>query len=539
MTRSFTRRTALAGGTALASSAVLTSCNGSDDENVSEVIASPDDNVITDTSDPRIVKEKTVVKFMSRRPATTADDWNTTACMKEAEKTTNLAIDFGLVPDEGIGEKQNLALASGEYPEAFYRTSIGAGDLAKYAEQGTFIPLDELIDTYMPNFSNLLNDNDDIRKGITLPDGKIYSLPEVRDHDFAGMRCQLKLWARQDWLDEFGMDVPETLDEYRAFLKEAVSAKKKDGAAGLADGGSMGYVFPSLFGSFGVGNRGTGPGNIDVDPDSGDLRFFPISDGYRDLLSYLHDLHDDGSIPTDAFSFDLLKFNNLGAEGTFASVVTQAPEDYFGDVGDNYVALPPLKRAAGDEVPTWNFVNPDVSAICQFALTDKCAHPIEIARWADFWYGDEGAKLFFMGVEGESYEEKSDGYELLPKITEGQSIDEGLKSYAMYLGGGYPAVSSERFFKGVESTPQAAKGSALVSKFAIKDSWPAFTFTNEEADILSSIGTDIDKHLEESRSGFVTGKKSLDDWDDYVEQFQKMGLEDYMKVQRAALDRRN
>lgn len=31
-------------------------------------------------------------------------------------------------------------------------------------------------------------------------------------------------------------------------------------------------------------------------------------------------------------------------------------------------------------------------------MTDRCEHPIEAARWMDFWYSEEGARMFFMGL---------------------------------------------------------------------------------------------------------------------------------------------
>ena len=104
--RPITRRSALAGGAALASTLALTSCGGGDDEIDTEgAIESPDENVITDTDDPKIVKEKTTISLMSGRPPTTAEDWDDVACVKLAEETTNLHIDFGLVPSDGVAGK--------------------------------------------------------------------------------------------------------------------------------------------------------------------------------------------------------------------------------------------------------------------------------------------------------------------------------------------------------------------------------------------------------------------------------------------------
>ena len=36
-------------------------------------------------------------------------------------------------------------------------------------------------------------------------------------------------------------------------------------------------------------------------------------------------------------------------------------------------------------------------------ITDKCEHPELVAQWADYFYSEEGGRLLWMGLEGESY----------------------------------------------------------------------------------------------------------------------------------------
>jgi putative aldouronate transport system substrate-binding protein len=539
--RSITRRSALAGGAALATTLGLASCGGGDDVDTEEAIASPDDNIITDTSEPKIVKEKTTISLMSGRPPTTAEDWDDVGCVKLAEKTTNIHADFGLVPLDGVDEKRNLALASGEYPEAFYRTSIGTADLAKYASQGTFIALDELIADYMPNLAKIMEKTPTIREGLTLPDGHIYSLPQIYDPAFVGMRYMFKLWVRQDWLDRFGMDLPDSLDTYEAYLEEAVKngPEKSGSGVGFVAGDGINTLVEALLGTFGIGNQGTDVGTIDEDPDAkGKVRFYPITDGYRDLLTYLNRLYSKGLIMKDIFSTDAQKVNALGSDGLVASTYTQTPAGFFGKEGEAYTALAPLKRE-GNEDPAWHAVRSEVASIGQFAMTDRCEHPIELARWMDWWFSDEGSKAFFMGIEGESYEKVDGRYQLLPEVTEAGSIDEGLAPYALYLGGRYPGLANDTWFRGVETTKQSVEGSELVKQYALEEVWPKFTFTEEESDMLSTVGNDLSKHLDESRSAFITGKKPLSEWDDFVAQFQSMGLDEYVKAHQACYDRRN
>src|SRR5690625_7419405 len=77
------------------------------------------------------------------------------------------------------------------------------------------------------------------------------------------------------------------------------------------------------------------------------------------------------------------------------------------------------------------------------------------------------------------------------------------------MGGSFPGWATDEWFRGVENTPQSIEGSELVSEYAIDDVWSAFTFTAEESDMLASVGTDLGKYLDESRSAFITGQLPL------------------------------
>ncbi|HLQ82073.1 MAG TPA: extracellular solute-binding protein [Bacillota bacterium] len=539
-----TRRTALGLGAAAVAAPLLASCGGAgSDSETQDKIDNPDAN-INKTGMP-IVKESITLHMMTRHRPSTADDWNTVKSVKKLEELTNIKVDWGPVPWEGAAEKRNLALASGDYPAILNRTAVSAVDLAKYGEQGTFIALNELIDEYMPNLKGVMDKYPDIAKGMTMPDGNIYSMPTIYDPAFDSLMMQQKLWIRKDWLDDFGMSEPETLEEFEAFLTEVKGKNpvKKGSPAAIpfTDGSAIGWLVQMFWGAFGIGTRGEAANPLDADP-SGALRFFPTSEEYKEHLTFLNKLYSKGLIQSDVFSNDSAKFNTLGKQGLVGAAAMQAPIASFGqEEGEKYVALGPLKRSSGDEVPTWNPVGSGLASMGQFVLTDKSTHPIETARWIDYRYGDEGSRLFFMGIEGESYEETGDGqYEFTDEITDnpdGLTVDEALKPYVTYLGGSYAGIVKEAYFKGTESSPQAREGAEKIAPYRIEEVWPDFTYTSDEAAELSSLTVDLDKLRTEARDTFINGKKSLKEWNNYLEDFDRIGLSRYMEIQQAAYDR--
>ena len=533
-TSPFTRRTVLTSSAVLASTAALAAC-GSDGggAETAEKIENPDENINPDGMP--IVEEPVTVSLMTRRANTAPEDWDQISAVEETQSITNIEVDWGLVGEEAVTERRNLLLTSGDYPEAFYRTGVPGGDIAKYGEQGVFVALNQLIDDYMPHLSARMEENPALRTGLTFPDENIYSLPGIYDPNTLGLRYQTKFWARQDWLDEAGMSAPETLDEYRAYLEEVKGSH--EGAIPLG-GQGIGNIFACLYGTFGIANKGTDAGAaVDLDPETGAVRYYPASEGYREMLEFFHGLYADGLLQQDIFSTDFAAFTSSGTEGLIGSCAIQTPSGFFGAEGENYVPLTPLVREAGDE-PAWHAVRSELASIGNFVMTDNCEHPIELARWMDFWYSEEGARLFFLGVEGESYHEVDGELELLPEIMEAGSIDEGLKEHVLYIGGWYPGWATGEWFRGVETSEQSTEGAKVVEPYALSEVWPAFTFSAEESQQITTIGNDITKYAEEAMAAFITGERSLDEWDDHVATFEQIGLPDYVAAHQTAFERR-
>ena len=49
-------------------------------------------------------------------------------------------------------KKRNLTVASGDLPDAILDATYSDDDLQKLGKDGTIIPVEDLIDQYMPNF---------------------------------------------------------------------------------------------------------------------------------------------------------------------------------------------------------------------------------------------------------------------------------------------------------------------------------------------------------------------------------------------------
>jgi putative aldouronate transport system substrate-binding protein len=488
-----------------------------------------------------IVKEPLTLKGMVN-VSPVQGDYSQIMFWQEYEKMTGIKIDWIQVPSANANEKRNLALASGDLPDFFFRMGIPENDLVKYGAQSTFIKLNDLIPTYAPNFKKVMDSMPDIKKGLPNADGSIYSLPSMTD----GLAFEVnpKMFLNKVWLNKLGLKMPGTTEELYSVLK---AFKEKDpNGNGKADeipwsGYALTQVTDTLKGAWGLGNRGRKHPNVDVDESTGKLRFLPITTQYKEMIEYISKLYQEGLIDQEIFtskSTQLVAKAEQDIVGTVCIVNTA----FLGASHENdYEGIPAaLKGPKGDQL--YAGITARLGAKGAFALTSSNKHPEATLRWIDYLYSDDGIKMFYMGFEGKTYKKTADGkYEFLDEIVNnipaGSSFDQVISKYVPYAGGSSPTIVKTDFFKGGETKPVSLAATEKIKPYLPKEIWAPFTYTVEETEKRAILENDINSYIDQMIPKFVQGKEPLSKWDDYVAQVKKMGLDDYMKIYEAAYER--
>jgi putative aldouronate transport system substrate-binding protein len=163
----------------------------------------------------------------------------------------------------------------------------------RHAENVTLVfpKLNDLIDKYAPNLKKIMNQYPEVKKALTMPDGKIYSFPTLQDPNFLSGIIGSQMWINKNFLDKLGMKVPETTEELYNYL---VAVKTKDpngnGKADEVPFAAVGIftIYDQLKGAWGLGNRGNMHPRVDVDPATNKLRFIPADPRYKEVLEYLN-----------------------------------------------------------------------------------------------------------------------------------------------------------------------------------------------------------------------------------------------------------
>lgn len=490
-----------------------------------------------------IVKEPIELTFFTGLAATNGSNkFEERLVWSEYAKMSNIKVNFQTVPFENLTEKRNLALANGDYPDALYSARVPAADLMKYGSQGVFIRLNDLIDQYAPNLKKLMEKYPDLRKALTMPDGNIYSFPSFYSPEFLPMLIGTPLWVKKDWLDKLGMEVPQTTEEFYQYLK-AVKTTDLNGNGQLDEipysGTGINPLMEQLMGAWGVGTRGLGHKHVDIDPKTNELRFFRTTENFKELLQYMNRLYTEGLIDKDVFTQTGNALYAKGGKDLLAATINPNPKTQFN--GEGYIGLGALKGPHGDQLYT--HIKVPMVWPGAFVITDKNKNPEATVRWIDHFYGDEGATFYFMGKEGVSYNQTADGkLEYVDEIRNnpnGLTMDQALTKYVSWMGGSYPGYVQEKYFKGSETLPESIEAGKKAEPHVIKELWYNFNFTDEEVEFMSSIGSDIHTYIKEMEAKFITGATPFSEWDKYVQAVQGMGVDQYMKVYKAAYDRYN
>jgi len=501
----------------------------------------PKEDILNKTGFP-IVNEPIELTFFTGKWDQGADQYEDTLVWSTYEKETNMKIDFQEVPFSELTEKRNLTLASGDYPDAFYSARIPAADIANYGKQGVFIPLNDMIDEYAPNLKKLFEEQPNLRKGLTMPDGNIYSIPSYYDPSFFPMLIGTPIWIKETWLEQLGMEEPQTTEEFYQYLK-AVKETDLNGN-GEADeipysGTGVGALIDQLKGAWGFGTRGLGHKFVDLDTETNELRFFRTDDKFKEVLEYVNKLYSEELLDPEIFTMDGTKHYAKGTEGNLGSTIVPNPVTVMNQ--DDYIGLGALKGPHGDQL--YSHVKTPLVWPGAFAITDKNEHPEATLRWMDHFFGDEGATFYFMGVEDESYVRNGNGeLEFIEDITNnpnGLTMDQALTEYVTWPGGSYPGYVQPEYFKGSETLPNSVEAGEKAAEHGPEEIWNGFNYTEEETSFRQSVGADIETFINEMEANFITGKKPFSEWDSYVEQVKAMGQDEYVKVQNEAYKRYN
>jgi putative aldouronate transport system substrate-binding protein len=487
-----------------------------------------------------IVDEPITLTMMGRRHPVHVVDWSEMEFFKDMEELTNIKFEFNTPLASEYNEKKQLAFASGNLPDVFVSGFISANEEVEYGNQGVLISLNDLIDNYMPNFQDRMDDFEDMRSSITTLDGNIYALPHL------DLRRVYPLWINGKWLSNLGLDMPTTTDElYEVLLAFRTEDPNQNGQrdeipmTGRA-GNAGGHIFKQLLNSFGLIFNG-----IQVIDDK--VVYAPLEPEYKEFLMFANKLWERDLLDHDVFTQSNADYKAKIAGGVVGMCTEAWPRTAWPDASESienfnsYPAVPCLTSPVNDQ--KLMYMSPVIKR-GMFAITDECKYPEAIIRWVDYLYGLDG--LSKLHGEGYMWEWVDKGNRTIKPLTDGLSGQE--QSKITPRPGTYFPTYGPAWFDRVGTTPiemttvdlmQQSKSKQFEEKYYpyTTTEFPLTYITQEEQEKISEISGDLNSYVYQMDKAFIGGEEPFSNYDEYIEQLVKLGAEELVEIYTAVYER--
>lgn len=455
-------------------------------------------------------------------------------------ETTNLNI--VVEPIKGQ-EKADLIFASRTFPDILMRLNASANLLDTAAEGGDLVELEPLLKDYAPTWYQFLQENRLVYNGSLLGDGKLYSLPFV---EFAPYDRNLRdQWGiMKSWLDELGLEVPTTTEEF----KNALIAIKDNAGKGSIPEEVVPYHF--LFRSY-IGGPFDIYGSFGVYATSGDYLYVDngtvvnqsINPDIKEPLKYLRELYSLKLITPEIFTDDGATYNtkvnaNPPMIASFGGYGCMTPEIGGTAMGplDAENGKTPLMRAQ-----TFT-ANPNHVAF----ITSNNPCPIATTRFFEMMASDTDMMMTVQrGTKGILWQDAADGK--VEQIFWEDNLDlmqENLQEIGMH--NSFIVLRDQKFYeekwieKSYDTVGTRAWNYENIYKNHVMPNDAVYIggrLSQDDTLMMQQYSTDLSEYRDVTFSDFITGKKDIDaQWDAYVAEMNALGMDEFMRLKQAAYD---
>lgn len=476
-------------------------------------------------------------------------------CYQACSEATGVDIEWIHPPVGQEDEQFSLLVVSDELPDIIeykWNEKFPGGAEAAIANN-VIIPLNDLLEEYAPNYWNYLKEHPEVEQMVMTDSGIHYVIPYLytitpEDSEtwqslngrelFYETYCGLII--RQDWLEDLGLDVPVTVDDWYNVL---VAFKNEKGAiAPLSvtwDYLKQAHSFATAYGvCLGYYQR------------DGKVLYGPYEPAYKDFLTTMNKFYTEGLLDTDFAVIDQptmaakamtgqagawIGYASTSLGSLYSQMKGADPESRFYPIG---VSNP---KATEDQVleyrqasyPYWNR---------GAAISSSCEDVESALKYLDWAFSEEGDKIMNWGKEGESFN-MVDGWPELGEICtndpDGHTSSEILFKYNKN-DGCFAMDHLTRLRYKVSATPESLNClDAWAASGAAPAELPPVTLLAEESADYAAIFSEVDTYVSEMTLRFIMGSEPLENFDEYINTLKDMGVEEMIATQQRALDRYN
>ncbi len=501
--------------------------------------------------------EKKTLTGMISYPANTESDPNKRTIFKRLQEETNVEIDWTAIQQDQWGDKITLAMANLDTLSDFiFTANFSDNDLLRYADQGVIIPLEEYIDAYMPNLKAIFDKYPEYKKMSTDTEGHIWALPwieQLGSEKTAIQTVSEMSFINKKWLDFLGLDVPETVEEFKqtleAFRDHASELQKEFAIDGsiipmscIVNDGSQDMAI--LLNGFGEGYGDNDQGRHIAVTDDLKVICTAAQPGFKDGIAWLHSLYEEGLIDSEAFTQDWSTYVSKGKSGRYGVCFSWDVANIVDDF-DGWVPLPALTADTRNITPeNGSFTGGYDRGRC--VVTAVAKEPALICAWLDRMYDPFQSPQNNWGTYGEDDDfdifelgENENGDQMLKHAPLGDASPVEVREAESVNG---PLAVLDEYYDVYVTCPDDAKYRLdWIEKYYTPDMNTKYVYPNvfmsqEDTEELSNLQTDITKAINTKRSDWIMNGFTDKDWDAYLDELEAYGLSDMLDIFQKYLD---
>lgn len=312
-------------------------------------------------------------------------------------------IEIEAPPISSYNDRRNVVMASGDLPDLIYVGDTGAL-YTQWAREGLLLDLTPYLnETYMPNASKVLTQEELFNVTVQNEDGTsgIYSLPRV----------QTKPWDcilyRGDWLEKLGLEVPTTPEEFAevmiAFATQDPDGNGKNDTYGWTLNTGLAAEHRNLITGFGILPT-------EVPNENGEYTVMFAQPAYQQYLDWCREQYAAGAMDPEFYLIKAYEDEDMfyaGKIGVLYStiiehLITRNNETFKAANPDGWIVAGPSLKPAGAEKSDVYYA-PQIWG--NYAISADCDN-IELAlKVLDGGYTDAVNELLVFGLEGVTYTE--------------------------------------------------------------------------------------------------------------------------------------
>lgn len=442
--------------------------------------------------------------------------------IEEIEKATNTKLNIEWDSADGYQDLIASKLSTGELPDIIGRVP----DMNYIKKQEAAYPIQDLLKEYAPDFVNSLTDAT-LLEATDTDTGAIYSMPSIRE-----IPDGYTTMIRTDWLENVGKEVPTTWDEFVDVLR----AFKENDANGDGDPNNeipFSGDITHLRYAFGIDGR------YAFCVEDGVYKPVVYHSNYKAYCQAMHDLYEEGLLDQEYATRDvwselltLMDSDVLGSTIHFAErakLDTEALRDAGFD--GQFEGIAPIEGPFGDKG-----IESQAGGIFNFVISADVdeERAIDLVRFLNFFYTEEGIRLMNYGVEGVNYDMVDGAPKLKPEYCDILSARKAGLIFQpldfVWLSDSYMQMVMGGLSESDMTETQKIYYNALkVNEGSHVPKCPGLT-----TKAWNEMQSDIEPAMKAFETNVICGNISMDDYDAELKKLGEMGLDEIAEEAEAA-----